>query len=100
MKEVEGQVIQFIGGSTWGVTPEGKTVYVGTEEDVRVVLANPKKHLRNPVLAGIISLERQLLKQGEMKDRKEQKKLRVEKEKRAESLGMKLKKPRETKNRA
>ena len=68
MKESEGQVIQYIDGYAWGVTPSGGTACLGTEPDIRAILANPRKHPSNPTIAQVISLERQLIKNEQKKE--------------------------------
>ena len=99
MKDQNGQVIQYIDGWAWGITPEGRTVCLGTEPDIKAILANPRRHPENPTIAQVISVERHLFKQEEKKDKGEQKKVeerQKERHKLAEELGVaKMKKPRD-----
>lgn len=105
MKEQEGQVIQYIDGFAWGITPRGDTICLGTETDIRTIVANPKLHPKNPTIAQVISTERALSKQEKTKAEKEQAKVetvRKERHQRAIEMGVtrKTKKPRKNKSRA
>ncbi len=91
MKSEDGQVIRYIDGFAWGVSPTGETLCLGTETDIRTILANPKLRPRNPTVASIVTLEKQLSKEVDLKENKEQEKERKEKEerhKRAVALGL------------
>lgn len=68
MKSQDGQAIQYLDGYAWGITPSGGTICLGTETDIRAILANPKRHPNNPTIAQVISLERQLVKQRQKKE--------------------------------
>ena len=63
MKDQDGQSIQYRDGFAWGITPEGRTICLGTEQNIRDILAHPKKRPENPTIAEVISIERQLLRQ-------------------------------------
>lgn len=70
-KDKEGQVIQYIEGFAWSINPKGETICIGTEDDIRTILANPRKHPSNPTIAQVISLERTLQKKQEEQEEKE-----------------------------
>ena len=103
VKDTDGQSIQYLDGFAWGVTPEGGTICLGTEPDIRRILANPREHPRNPTIAEVISVERQLIKQDINKTKKEQGRERAklaERKKQAKTHSLNLKKARINKNRA
>lgn len=59
------EVLHFNDGNAFGVAPDGRTVCLGTETDIREMLADPTKRTGNPVIDGIIDLERELTKERE-----------------------------------
>ena len=99
-----GEVLNYIDGYAYGVSPEGRTVCLGTETDIRAILANPRKHPQNPTIAQVINLERQLVKQGQKQVSREQAKVKAEKKEKhklAVKLGLaKKREPRKNKNQA
>jgi len=64
-KNEAGEVIQFIDGYCYGIAPNLKTVCCGTEEEVKVILADPTKRANNPLVNEILDLEREMSKGGE-----------------------------------
>lgn len=93
MKNKEGQVIQYIDGFAWGVTPMGGTVCLGTETDVKDRLKNSRRHSKNPIIAQIIELERALNSKEAKRERKlleKEEAERLERRERAKTLGIPL----------
>ena len=74
MKDTAGEVIQYIEGSAWGIAPNGRSVYLGTESDIQELLVNKKLKVKDKTIMGIISLERTLSGQVSVKERKQQEK--------------------------
>ena len=62
------QVIQFIDGVCWGVSPSGATVYCGTEQEVREMLEDKSRMPTNPIVREILKLEIKLQNEGEMEN--------------------------------
>jgi len=62
----DGEVIQFLDGVCWGVAPNGETVYCGTEDEVKAILADPTKKTESPLVNDILGLERELRKELEI----------------------------------
>ena len=63
-----GEVIQFIDGWCWSIAPNGRTVYCGTEDEVKAILVDPQKTTPSPVVNSILQLEMELQKEKETKD--------------------------------
>jgi len=55
-----GEVLQFVQGQCYGITPDGRTVFIGATEAVRETLANPNRRTGNDVVDEIVDLERRL----------------------------------------
>ena len=59
-----GEVIQFLDGYAWGIAPDGHTVCLGAEADIKAMLADPTKRAANPLINEIVDLERELTERG------------------------------------
>ena len=59
-----GQVVHYDGSQAWGIAPDLQTVYLGKETDVKAAVSNEKLTYGDPIIDGIISLERQLQRKG------------------------------------
>jgi len=59
-----GEVIQFLGGWCWGITPDGQALCCGREEDVRAILADPNKKSASSAVNAILDLERKLIEEA------------------------------------
>ena len=68
LRQSWGEVIEFLDGLCFGIAPDGRTVCLGKEADIKETLANPTKRSSNPLTNDIIDLERQLIKQKENED--------------------------------
>ena len=64
----QGEIIQFIDGLCFGIAPDGRTICLGKETDIKEMLANPTKRSSNPLTNDIIDLERELINQKENED--------------------------------
>ncbi|MFC1958650.1 hypothetical protein ACFLV6_01875 [Chloroflexota bacterium] len=63
-----GEVIQFLDGFCFGIAPDGRTICLGKEAEIKEMLADPTKRSINPLANDIIDLERELIKQKESED--------------------------------
>ncbi|MFC1933454.1 hypothetical protein ACFLXU_07565 [Chloroflexota bacterium] len=63
-----GEIIQYLDGMAYGIAPNGQTVCLGKEAEVKEMLADPLKHSTNTVKNDLIDLERQLTKQKEIEN--------------------------------
>ena len=99
-----GEVINYVDGFAYGVTPEGRTVCLGSEGSIKAILGNPRRKPENEMIARIVGLERQLAKKVTKKELEEQTKIATGKKARhqqAVELGVAKKtKPRKNKIRA
>ncbi len=66
-KQSWGEIIQFLDGLCFGKAPDGRTVCLGKEADVKEMLDKAKRSI-NPQVNDIIDLERELLKQKEQEN--------------------------------
>jgi hypothetical protein len=60
-----GEVIQYLDGFCFGIAPDGRTICLGKEADIKEILDNPTQRSINPLVNDIIDLERELIKQKE-----------------------------------
>ena len=67
-RESWGEVLYYLDGLCYGIAPDGQTVCLGKEADIKEMLANPTKCSINPLVNDIIDLERELIKQKENED--------------------------------
>ena len=63
-----GQVVYYLDGVCFGVAPDGRTVCLGNESEVRQMLAGPAKRSVNPLINQIIDLERELSQKEELEN--------------------------------
>lgn len=85
-----GEVVQFLDGCAYGITPKGNTVFIGSESDVRAILGG-KGRSENRVSTQIIELERKLQRESARLEKKEvikETKVKVERHKKAVALGV------------
>ena len=67
-RESWGEVLYYLDGLCFGIAPDGRTMCLGKEADIKEMLANPTKRSINPLVNDIIDLERELIKQKENED--------------------------------
>ena len=60
-----GEVVQYLDGWCWGIAPDGKTICLGKEADIKEMLADPTKKSANATINEIIDLERELNKEND-----------------------------------
>jgi len=87
------EVIQYIDGWAFGVSKSGNTICLGSETEIRGILANPRHHPDNPTIAQVIEVEQALSGQAEAKlekERDKEKAVKAEKREKALSYGIPL----------
>ncbi|MFC1987761.1 hypothetical protein ACFLVH_04380 [Chloroflexota bacterium] len=55
-----GEVIQYLDGLCFGIAPNGQTICLGKEAEIKEILADPGKRSINSVINEILELEREL----------------------------------------
>jgi hypothetical protein len=58
-----GNIIQYVDGIAYGLTTELKSVFMGSENEIKEYLENPDKQHENTVINEIINAERNILKE-------------------------------------
>lgn len=59
-----GEVVYYLDGLCYGIAPDGHTVCLGAEADIKAMLADPTKRADNTLVNEIIDLERELTERG------------------------------------
>jgi len=60
-----GEIIQYLDGMAFGIAPDGRTICLGNESDIREILSDASVRSNSPIINDIIDTERQLIKQRE-----------------------------------
>lgn len=72
-----GETLFYLDGQCFGIASNGATVCCGAEEEIRSILADSEKNHANPIINGILRLERELIKEATEGDRPESKRENV-----------------------